>query len=251
METLLWAVEEVSGIFGLKLNRKKCNQISIRETRPIKFKNGEELQIVNTTEYLGSLFNKEANPRIEIKSRLNKAARCRHRMKEFWTRGKLNKLEKVLIYEALICAKMTYALEVLPIPQTEYERVDAEYLRGYRQIFGLKTTYAQKIDGEEMTNTNERVIELVNEALSETRKQRKYCPISKIIKRRAEKRFGQSLRKHWSDPIGQVVRGFHRTRAKPWNFTYKGECLPWRPKTNWIVDTARRIWDDYQHSTKI
>ena len=94
-----------------------------------------------------------------------------------------------------------------------------------------------------MTNTNERVIELVNEALSETRKQRKYCPISKIIKRRAEKRFGQSLRKHWSDPIGQVVRGFHRTRAKPWNFTYKGECLPWRPKTNWIVDTARRVWD--------
>ena len=59
MEALLWAVEEVSGIFGLKLNRKKCSQISIRETRPIKFKNGEEMNIVDTAEYLGSLFNKE------------------------------------------------------------------------------------------------------------------------------------------------------------------------------------------------
>ena len=133
-------------------------------------------------------------------------------MKEFWSKAKLNKLEKVLIYEALICAKMTYAMEVLPIPQTEYERMDAEYLKGYRQIFGLKTTYAQKQEGEEMTNTNEKIIELVNEALSQTKKRRRYCSISTIIKRRAEKIFGEALRKHWSDPIGQVVRGYHRTR---------------------------------------
>ena len=86
----------------------------------------------------------------------------------------------------------------------------------------------------------------MNEALSQTKKQRRYCSISTGIKRRAEKRFGDSLRKHWSDPIGQVVRGYHRTRERPWNFTYKGECLPWRPKSNWIIDTARRIWDRFR-----
>ena len=164
-------------------------------------------------------------------------------MKEFWSKARLNKLDKILIYEALICSKTTYAMEVLPIPQTEYERMDAEYLKGYRQIFGLKTTYAQKQDGGDMTNTNKIIIELVNEALSQAKKQRRYCSISTIIKRRAEKIFGEALRKHWSDPIGQVVSGYHRTRQRPWNVTYKGECLPWRPRSNWIVDTARRVWD--------
>ena len=27
-ESLLWAIEDISGVFGLKLNRKKCQQIS-------------------------------------------------------------------------------------------------------------------------------------------------------------------------------------------------------------------------------
>ena len=54
-------------------------------------------------------------------------------------------------------------------------------MKGYRQILGLKTTYAQKMDGEDMTNTNEKIIELVNEALSKTKKQRRFCSISSII----------------------------------------------------------------------
>ena len=62
---------------------------------------------------------------------------------------------------------MTYPLGVLPIPQAEYEVMDSEYLKGYRQIFGLKTTYAQKQDGGDMTNTDETIIELVNEAPSQ------------------------------------------------------------------------------------
>ena len=141
---------------------------------------------------------------------------------------------------------MTYALEVLAIPKTEYNKMDAEYLRGYRQILGLKTTYGQSQDGEDMTNTNDKIIELVNEALSRTKKQRKFCPLSAIIKARAQKKFGDSLRRDWRDPIGQVTRGIHRTRERPWNFTAKGECLPWGPKTNWIVETAKRAWEQYR-----
>ena len=86
------------------------------------------------------------------------------------------------------------------------------------------------------------MIRLVNEALSKTKKQRRFTPISKIIQERAKKKFGDALRRHWTDPVGQVTRGLHSTRARPWNFTVKGECLPWRPKTNWMVDTAKNVW---------
>ena len=188
------------------------------------------------------MFNDEADPRTEIKSRLNKAARSRYRLKELWSKAKLDHLEKILIYQALIKAKMTYALDVLPIPQAEYDRLDAEYLRGYRQKFGQKTTYGQQSLGEQRTNTNEKVIGLINEALSKTKKQRKFTPISKVIKERAKKKLGDALRRDWKDPVGQVVRGVHSTRARPWNFTLPGECLPWRPKTNWLVDTAKNVW---------
>ena len=246
MEALLWAVEDVSGTFGLKLNKKKCVQLSILETRPIRFKNGDHMKIAESAEYLGSLFNDEANPRMEIKSRLNKAARCRFRLKEFWNKAKLNRLEKILIYEALIGAKLTYALEVLPIPESEFDKLDAEYLRGFRQIFGLETTHGHRQDGEEMTNTNEKIIELVSEALKQTKKQRRFCPISKVIKARTQKRFGDVLRRPWTDPMAQVTRGIHRTRATPWNFPPQGTLLPWRPKVNWIVETSKRAWEQYR-----
>ena len=226
VESLLWAVEDVSRVFGLKLNKKKCIQMSIGHTMPIKFKDDTEIQQVTTAEYLGSVFNDEADPRTEIKSRLNIAARSRYRLQELWSKAKLDHLEKILIYEALIKAKMTYALDVLPIPQAEYDRLDAEYLRGYRQIFGLKTTYGQQSLGDQRASTYEQVMGLINEALSKTKKQRQFTPISKVIKERAKQKLGDALRRDWKDPVGQVVRGVHSTRARPCNFTLPGECLP-------------------------
>ena len=97
-----------------------------------------------------------------------------------------------------------------------------------------------------MTNTNEKLIELVDEALKQTKKQRRFCPISKIIKARAQKKFGDVLRRPWTDPMAQVTRGVHRTRAIPWNFPAVGTLLPWRPKVNWIVETAKRAWEQYR-----
>ena len=48
---------------------------------------------------------------------------------------------------------MLYALEALPIPSNYYDKIDAAYMKGIRQIFNIKTTFGQMQAGEERTNT--------------------------------------------------------------------------------------------------
>jgi hypothetical protein len=84
---------------------------------------------------------------------------------------------------------------------------------------------------------------MLNQALSRTKKHRRYTPISTIIEEKTKKKLGDALRRNWTDPVGQVVRGVHSTRAKPRNFTLKGGCQPWRPKNNWLVESVKNAWD--------
>ncbi len=36
MEALLWAIEDISDVFGLKLNKNQCIQMSVGKTRELK-----------------------------------------------------------------------------------------------------------------------------------------------------------------------------------------------------------------------
>ena len=71
----------------------------------------------------------------------------------------MNKKGKLQMYEALISAKLMDALDVTPLSTVAKTSLDAAFLRGVRQILNMKTTFAQKKAGEEMTNTNERVLQ--------------------------------------------------------------------------------------------
>ena len=67
MEALLWAIEDVSKIFGLSLNESECQQKSYRKSSNILFKDGTKAPKTDTVEYLGSLLREKASPRPEIK----------------------------------------------------------------------------------------------------------------------------------------------------------------------------------------
>ena len=61
MDSLLWAVEAVSGVFGLKLNRGKCQKISVRSTNDIEFRDETKVPTSSKAEYLGSCLNSKEN----------------------------------------------------------------------------------------------------------------------------------------------------------------------------------------------
>ena len=52
----------------------------------------------NKAEYLGTIFHNKADPRLEVTNRMNKAAVGRRRLKTFWAKGGLDKIQKLLIY---------------------------------------------------------------------------------------------------------------------------------------------------------
>ena len=95
------------------------------------------------------------------------------------------KRKKILIHEALVASKLIYALEAIPIPKPMYDKIDAAYNKGLRQILGIKTTFGQKQSGEEMTTTNEDLLQRLSKELSKGKHKNKFETISDRIKTRA------------------------------------------------------------------
>ena len=52
MEGLLWTTVLISGIYGLKLNKKKCVEINNKETESIQFEDGETIKKGSTKHIL-------------------------------------------------------------------------------------------------------------------------------------------------------------------------------------------------------
>ena len=87
------------------------------------------------------------------------------------------------MYEALIASKLLYALEALAIPEPMYDRIDASYFKGLRQILNFKTTFGQQQQGQARTNKNKTPIEKVNAELTRVKKGKVFVKISTRIKR--------------------------------------------------------------------
>ena len=67
MNNLLHAVEHVSGLFGLLLNRGRCVVVNLKRICPIAFENGELVQEVAQATYLGVAIAKNAKSDKEVK----------------------------------------------------------------------------------------------------------------------------------------------------------------------------------------
>ena len=240
MRTLLLAIEEVSEAFGLRLNKDKCQQMSVGKTKDILFKDGTAVPRTTMAEYLGGILQEKADPRMEILKRISKAAYGRNRLNTFWRKTKLSKRKKILIYEALISSKLMYAMETVPIPEGWGDRIDAEYLKGIRQILDMKTTYGQMQEGNARTNSNEEIIKMLSNYLSTENTKKIFKPVSERIKERAIKLLGRVLRQTKDEPEAEILIGDSDT----WNIPLpkSGEMRDGRPRVNWAIETAKSAW---------
>ena len=149
----------------------------------------------------------------------------------------MNKRQKILMYEALASSKLLYALESLPISTQMYNRIDAAYLKGLRQILEFKTTFGQKQSGESMTNSNQELIRKLSEELSTRKKKRQFRKLSERIIDRAITLLGKVIRKNPEDPMHEVIMA-----GDTWNIPEEGGNRTGRPCTNWLIETAQQAW---------
>ena len=242
MTALLHAVERVSEIFGLNLNKDKCRQLSYKgRAKQIYFRNGQKVPQEETVEYLGTLLHFRANPRPEILKRIAGSAFVRRKLDTFWKKAAMGKRNKLLLHEGIVSAKLLYALEAIPIPRNYYARIDASYLKGIRQILGIKTTYGQQEAGQERTNTNATIIGLTNKALSTKKKKANFRLISERIIERATTLLGKTIRRNPEDPMREVIMA-----GETWNIPQKGHNRVGAPSTNWLIETAMQAWERHE-----
>ena len=88
----------------------------------------------NSAEYLGSVIHAKADPNIEIHRRIAAARFVFEKLELFWKDGLLPKRERILIYDALVSAKLTYGLHMLPLKDDQLQKLDAFHLKGLRRI---------------------------------------------------------------------------------------------------------------------
>ena len=160
LEHLLWAVEEVSQVYGLRLNRTKCASISLKGTREIMFSNGELVPQEDNAEYLGVMMNATADPVVEVNRRLAAARYVWLKLHIFWRHGLLTMRDKLLIYDALIGSKLSYGLHVLSLREGLINKLDAFYYKGLRKILKVPSTFINR------HYSNTKLLELVHEKCS-------------------------------------------------------------------------------------
>ena len=68
---LLHRIEEEGEKYGLKLNKDKCETITVRGTADIKFKSGEQVKETDESKYLGCYLNKTVDVRRELNKRMS------------------------------------------------------------------------------------------------------------------------------------------------------------------------------------
>ena len=71
-QKLLHRVEEISALFGLNLNKDKCDAISTNpNSGGIRFINGEKVKRKNETKYLGCKLNYKSDLNVELGKRIS------------------------------------------------------------------------------------------------------------------------------------------------------------------------------------
>ena len=220
LEKLLHSVEKVSCEYGLRLNKDKCCLINMNDETKIHFSDGAEVPSSFETQYLGANINKEARGLSEVNKRLAQATVTWRKLGVFWKNSACPLHTKLHIYDAVIRAKLVYGLETIAILETWQLRLNAFHLRGLRQILKKETTYAQMIQGEVKSNTNESIFELANNILkhqwdSKPRDvpYRPIKPVSQYIAERSLALCGHVLRCSDKDPLRRVT--FKKQSAIP------------------------------------
>ena len=136
---------------------------------------------------------------------------------------------KLLVFNAVVGAKILYGLESLQLLENDYQRLDAFQQRGLRRILGIPPTFIDK------TNTNKAVLEAAGKALSQKNTNVKMETFSETIKRRAIALLGHIFRLPTEDPMKQTSL----RKNKP---LYPAAKRVGRPKLIWAKETYTSAW---------
>ena len=113
---LLWKIQDESAKYGLKLNLKKCGNLTMNQGKSsVRFKTGMIVPRAKQAEYLGTILSDTNNHKIEIDSRLAECNATANKLKIFWNKANTGSKWKLQVLDAVIRSKLLYGLETIQL----------------------------------------------------------------------------------------------------------------------------------------
>ena len=119
-------------------------------------------------------------------------------LKYFW-KSSAKPSWKLLVFNAVVGAKILYGLESLQLTESDYRRLDAFQQGGLRRILGILPSHLDR------TATNQSVLAAAEKARSKKDKNAHVETFSETIKRRAIALLGHIVRLPNEDPMKQTA----------------------------------------------
>jgi len=215
----------------MRLNKKKCEFLSIGETGPVQFSNGHKLHPVDEVKYLGCMLNNKGDGKREVTKRKADSMAMLNRLHISFRDGDSSTKRKLQVYNAVIRAKLMYGLESIMLNQSVLKALDAFQLKGLLTILKVTTAFINRAHTNEYAFSRTRQ-ELDNpddpalQPLSAFHKSRRILLMAKII----------TLKD--SDPSARVA--FNPETLRPHGY---GTRRVGHPRLNWVQCTLRDFWE--------
>lgn len=138
LQEICTSIEKYSKAYGLTLRPEKCQQISIasKVARGVKI-DGQEIQVVESFCYLGSIIQPNASCDLDIKNRVRSATTAFNRLNRCLWSTDLSSRIKLRVYQAAIRPILLYGSESWSgVARTTTDKIDAAERRFLRRLLG-------------------------------------------------------------------------------------------------------------------
>jgi hypothetical protein len=194
-------IETESKNFGLTLNRSKTKIMIIDKQRTAIPNNTilNDIEVVDTFNYLGALINNNGTCRDEIKRRINLGRIAMNNLQKTWKDNHITKQTKLNLIKSLIFSIVLYGAETWTIKSREKNNLNAFGMWCYRKM--LRISWTEK-------RTNQSIIDELG--IKEH--------LSNLAERRILKYFGHIMRRNTVSLEKTILQGkIHgsRTRGRP------------------------------------
>ena len=230
LNELLRLTENLSGQYGLKLNRHKCVTIPMNNDGKIHFEDDTPLPKNYEATYLGNELNQEVNVKHEILNKLQTVRITWTKLLPYWKASNANTKWKLRIFDAVIRAKLLYGLETVHLTQAMLKKIDAFQIRGLRKILNLPSTFIDR------RFTNRHVLQRASNLMSPHGNN---ILFSHCYNERRARLLGHIARASQEDPLRQISFQHDSVNRIPYGKKRSG-----RPRQNWLHYTKKYIYEE-------
>ena len=240
MNRLVTKIESNAAYYGLNFNQTKCVSMSFNTNGHPSFSNGVNIPSAQDTPYLGSNISATHDVKKDVSARIGSCFAILSRMQSFWSKSNCPTKFKLDVFDAVIRSKLVYGLDVVQLPQSLLNKLDAFQLKGLRKILKLNTTFINR------GNTNKHVFELANNAKNPKEIPGKHIkPFSEYISNKQENLLKHTIRASGSCPLRQCT--LEPGTAIP---HLSGNRRVGRPRDKWADTILRDMHVKYGFGTK-